>query len=170
MKHLSLYDNVALRPVTISIVSKHRMSNVGAVNTYLMRPPRLDLYPKERCLTAKLLDDLEVSRRRSARAVSLPKKEPTGMNCSNGNVDSTTLLSECPSYEGKILLLRVMVGELPLEAAPPGLRTGEDHHAARVLVETVHDSRQFDALSLVQRDAASPEPLQSVSRPPSLVQ
>ncbi len=150
MKHLSLYDNVALRPVTISIVSKHRMSNVRAVNPYLMRPSCLDLYPEERCLTAKPLDDFKVSRRGSARAVSLPKKQPTRMNCSNGNVNSTTFLGECPSYEGKILLLRDVVGELALEAAPPGWRTGEDHHAARILVETVYDARQFDTLSLVQ--------------------
>jgi len=65
MKHLPFYDNVALRPVSISIVSEYRMSNVGAVNTYLMRPPRLDAYPKERCLIPKMLDDLEVSRGRS---------------------------------------------------------------------------------------------------------
>jgi len=65
MKHLPLYDHVALRPVSISIVSEDRMSNVGTVNAYLMRPPCLDSYPKERRLIAKMLDDLEVRRGRS---------------------------------------------------------------------------------------------------------
>jgi hypothetical protein len=147
MKHLTLYDNVTLRPVSISIVSEYRMSNVRAVNAYLMRPPRLDAYPKERCFVAKMLDDLKVSRGRSARTVGLSKKESSRMNCPNGDIDSTTLLRKCPPNQGKILLLRIMVGQLSLETAPPGLRTGEDHHAARILVEPMHDSRQFDTLS-----------------------
>lgn len=65
MKHLPLYDDVALRPVAISIISEYRMSNVRAVNADLVRPPCLDAYPKERRLVAKMLDDFEVSRRRS---------------------------------------------------------------------------------------------------------
>jgi hypothetical protein len=149
MEHLPLYDNVALRPISISIVSEYRMSNIGAVNADLVRPPRLDSYPKERCLVAKMLDDLEVSRGRSTRTVSLSKKEPSGMNCPNWHVDSATLLRKCPPNQGKILFLRVMVAELSLEAAPPGLRTGQDHHAARVLVEPMYNPGQLDTLSLI---------------------
>ena len=65
MKHLPLNDDVGLLPVAISIVSEHRMSNVRAVNADLVRPPCLDSYPKERCLATKMLNDFEVSRRRS---------------------------------------------------------------------------------------------------------
>jgi len=65
MKHLPLYDDVALRPVAISIVSEYRMSNVRAVNADLVRPPCLDSYSEERCLVAKMLNDFKVSRRRS---------------------------------------------------------------------------------------------------------
>ena len=149
MKHLPLYDNVALRPISISIVSEYRMSNVGAVNAYLMRPPRFDSYPKERCLAAKMLDDLEVSRGGSTRTVGLSKKQPSGMNCPNGHVDSATLLRKCPINQRKILFLRVMVAQLSLEAAPPGLRTSQDHHATRVLVEPMYDPRQLDTLSII---------------------
>jgi hypothetical protein len=139
MKHLPLYDEVALLPVAISIVSEYRMSNVRAVNADLVRPPRLDAYPKERCLVAKMLDNLEVSRRRSTRTIGLSKEESSGMNCPNRHIDSATLLSKCPPNQRKILFLRVMVAQLLLEAAPPGLRTGQDHHAARVLVEPMYD-------------------------------
>ena len=153
MEHLPLYDDVALRPVSISIVSEYRMSNIGAVNADLVRPPRLDAYPKERCPVAKMLDDLEVSRGRSARTVGLSKKEPSGMDCPNWHVDSATLLRKCSPNQREILFLCVMVAELSLEAAPPGLRTRQDHHAARVLVEPMYDPRQLDTLSIIERDS-----------------
>jgi len=71
------------------------------------------------------------------------------MNCPNRYIDSATLLRKCPPNQRKILFLRVMAAQLSLEAAPPGLRTGQDHHAARVLIETMYDSRQLDALSII---------------------
>ncbi len=71
------------------------------------------------------------------------------MNCPNWHVDMPTLLRKCSPNQRKILFLRIMVAQLSLEAAPPGLRTGQDHHAARVLVEPMHDSGQLDTLSPV---------------------
>ena len=75
------------------------------------------------------------------------------MDCPNWHIDSATLLRKCPPNQRKILFLGVMVAQLSLEAAPPGLRTGQDHHAARILVEPMHDSRQLDTLSIIERDS-----------------
>ena len=75
MEHLSRCQYARLFPVAVRIISHQRMSDIGAVNPYLMRPSSFNTNPKERCLVSIMLDDLEIGPGMSTRAVGLSKKK-----------------------------------------------------------------------------------------------
>ena len=118
------------RGVTVGLVADNRTAEFGGVNAYLMHPP---------CLDTKFN-----KRNRAMLRENRPMRDGTLLLTADRAVQRARFLSRRTMHDGQIRLHDAVVS---LEETPQGkirfLIAGEDHHPARLDVETMDDARSL---------------------------
>ena len=131
-------------PVPVLVVGHEGMAHGRAVDADLVGPPGVEEEPQEDVAPEPLLDPpagprpgpLPGGRRHHAR---LPR--PRRLLGHDGDVDHSLPLPRAPRGEGEVLLLDLAVLELPPQLRPRPVGLGHEEHAARPLVDAVHQPR-----------------------------
>ncbi len=123
----------------INRIAYNRMAQVRHVHPNLMRPAGFDLHPHQRCLL-KRLQGFIIGYRLAAALLEHRLFFPVHRMPPQQRFDPAALRRRAP-HQRQIFLLCLARFELALQLRHRRLRLGHHHHAARILIEPVHNTR-----------------------------